>query len=249
MLKDKTIEKVKYREKYDLLCDKCGCEYNYTGQGIHKGRKKYDGGDYCRSCKMKFEIERGERNPSKVRTERNYQRRGKSLEEIYGKETASKIRTKMRNNNSGTTNPMYGKPAAKGAGRGLGGYYKGMHFRSTLELAFIIDCEKKGITIKTAERKEYRVKYLNSKGIERTYFPDFVVGNDIIEIKPVQLFHLNETKNKIKAAKEKFGDRYKIITNEEITPVDDKKLLELFEVGLINPDKNMQRRLNKIRGV
>ena len=68
----------------------------------------------------------------------------------------------------------------KGSGRGKHGWYDNMHFDSTYELAYYIYCKQHGQHI---ERCKDTFEYINSKGLKRTYHPDFRVNGKIIEIK------------------------------------------------------------------
>lgn len=64
----------------------------------------------------------------------------------------------------------------KGSGRSLGGWYKGIYCDSTYELTYLIYCLDHNISIKRCTEKfEY--------GEGKTYNPDFIVGDTIIEIK------------------------------------------------------------------
>jgi hypothetical protein len=87
---------------------------------------------------------------------------------------------------SGSGNPMYGKPTPQGSGNGWKGWYKGHYFRSLREATFMIRMDREGKEWKTAERKEYTIPYMLD-GRERTYRPDFVVNNQLIELKPTKL--------------------------------------------------------------
>lgn len=67
----------------------------------------------------------------------------------------------------------------KGSGRGKQGWYKGYFCDSSYELAYVIYCLDHGLDIK--RNTEIR-KYV-FEGIEKNYLPDFVVNDEIIEIK------------------------------------------------------------------
>lgn len=67
----------------------------------------------------------------------------------------------------------------QGSGRGKKGWYKGFFCDSSWELAYVVYCLEHNIEIKRNTEKR---KYIwNNK--ERTYIPDFVVNNQLIEIK------------------------------------------------------------------
>lgn len=67
----------------------------------------------------------------------------------------------------------------KGSGRGKKGWYKGFFCDSSWELAFVIYCLEHSIQI---ERNTKRRTYLHN-GIKKNYIPDFIVNNELIEIK------------------------------------------------------------------
>jgi hypothetical protein len=64
----------------------------------------------------------------------------------------------------------------------------------------------------TYEPKQFKVKYKDEKGIQRTYQPDFLLKNEIIEIKNKWSAKLKETKIKKEAFKKAFPNiKYQII--------------------------------------
>lgn len=84
----------------------------------------------------------------------------------------------------------------RGSGRGKHGWYEGIYFDSTYELAFYLYCKIKGIKI---ERCKEKFEYINSKGERRSYIPDFRMNNKLIEIKG---FANKDTFLKLKAVTE-----------------------------------------------
>lgn len=155
--------------------------------------------------------------------------------EKYGEELGrieyAKYVERYRKNSSGKNNPMYGKPTPKGAGNGWKGWYKGIYFRSLRELCFMIDCDEKGIKYESAERKKFEIKY-KFNGADRTYKPDFLVGNKLIEIKPIRL---HKTPNIIakKEAAEQFCKRNGLIYELIDQEIDKNKILEQMEIGKV----------------
>ena len=78
-------------------------------------------------------------------------------------------------------------------GRGICGKYKGQHFRSLLELSFIISfIEKKKLEFESGEQRKYEIPYTDENGKKRNYFPDFIVKvkdkKVIFECKPKRLW-------------------------------------------------------------
>jgi len=111
----------------------------------------------------------------------------------YGQEEADRklidFKKKQSENNSGSGNPMFGKPPTKGVGSGWAGWYNGFYFRSLLELSYIIDVlEENNCNWQSAEKKELGMPYTDWSGKNKTYFADFLIdGYFLIEIKPVRL--------------------------------------------------------------
>jgi len=156
--------------------------------------------------------------------------RGKSFEETYGKKKAKEIKNKLSIANTGENNPMYGKPSPKGSGNGFSGWYKNFYFRSLLEFYFLFYLLENNIQFKTAERKEYRIKYtLND--INRTYIADFylIESEELIEIKPLKLTKTLENLEKFKAAKKKYGIKFKVLTEKNINKIEYSLILKLIK--------------------
>jgi hypothetical protein len=123
--------------------------------------------------------------------------KGKSYDEIYGKERSTEIKKKLSERQKGEKNNMYGKPAPKGSGGGIDGWFNGFYFRSLLELSFLLDMSNKGILVESAETNKFKVPYkVNNK--TKHYFPDFYLPNEniVIEIKP--FCRINEHINSLK---------------------------------------------------
>lgn len=120
--------------------------------------------------------------------------------EKYGKEEADKklesAKLKHSKNNSGEGNPMYGKPSPQGSGNGWKGWYKGLFFRSLRELTFMIQNDGK---YNSAEK--IRIQY-EFNGKKRTYSPDFIIGKELIEIKPIKLHNSPCNLAKFRAAED-----------------------------------------------
>lgn len=77
------------------------------------------------------------------------------------------------------TSKSYNYDANRKSGRGKKGYYKGFYCASTYELAYVIYCLDHNIQIERC--KEYfEYEY---QGKKHRYYPDFVVNDEIVEIK------------------------------------------------------------------
>lgn len=150
--------------------------------------------------------------------------KGKTLEEIYGKEKGEQLKLENSKRFSGSGNPMYGKPAPSGSGNGWSGWYKNYYFRSLLELGFLL----KNSNIQTAEN--IKIPYTDWNGTKRTYHPDFISNNTIIEIKPKRLVNSKSNKLKFKAAESwclNNNFNFKILTEEDVQKPSYNQILEL----------------------
>jgi len=159
--------------------------------------------------------------------------------EKYGKETADKkmieFKKKQSVNNSGKNNNMYGKPSPNGSGNGWSGWYNDYFFKSLKELSCMLTFEKMGYSWESAERKKFRIKYIDWDGSERNYYPDFFLSDRkiIIECKPE---HLWESANVV--CKRKYAEKFckeKGYTYEFMNPVrlTDSIILELHDNGSV----------------
>ena len=125
--------------------------------------------------------------------------------EKYGKEIADKkheeFKKKISISSSGKNNPMYGKPSPTGSGNGWCGWYKDWHFRSLLELSYMINViERFNLKWETAEQKKYSVPY-EYQNVDHTYRPDFVINDKyVIDCKPKNLQN-----NELNSIKKKFA--------------------------------------------
>lgn len=153
----------------------------------------------------------------------------------YGSEKADVLldnyKKKKSKQNSGEGNPMYGRPSPQGSGNGISGWFNGMFFRSLLELNFLVTCHKLNYKVRSAECKEFQVKY-PSIDFERNYYPDFILNEKyVVECKPVRLIQTINNQAKIKAAMEKWGSaKFKVISPPKFNIY---RIPKLIEEGLI----------------
>jgi hypothetical protein len=75
------------------------------------------------------------------------------------------------------------RPLTKENNRTVGGWFRGVYFRSSCELYFLLN--NQDIDWTSAESKEFGVPYTTSKNTNRFYKPDFFGDERLIEIKPV----------------------------------------------------------------
>lgn len=159
--------------------------------------------------------------------------------EKYGEKIANQklesFKNKISNNNSGVKNPMYGKPSPKGSGNGWSGWYKGWYFRSLRELTYMIKIiERFNLKWENGESNKWKVKYIDYKGDECNYFPDFIINQKyMVESKPKKLWNsdvvIRKKESAIKFCVEN-NLTYKlvdvgILTNDEIKKLHDNNLL------------------------
>lgn len=172
----------------------------------------------------------------------------------FGKEIADQkmeeLREKNREASTGEKNPMYGKPTPKKAGSGWSGWYNdSFYFRSIRELSFFISAEDSGFDIKSIHlTKEFKVPYKGTKEQNRTYSPDFVMGNEIIEIKPKRLWSTDENKRKFSAAKTFFERKGYVFVVKDVEP-DTNLLREKYLEGKIKFDKKCIEKFEKYCGI
>lgn len=164
--------------------------------------------------------------------------------EKYGKEEADRLfelkRDRNRAASSGKNNPMFGKPAPRGSGGGWSGWYNDWFFRSLRELAFAVGLDKN--CTKWTSGEFVKIEY-SFNGVLRTYRPDFVVGNTIIEIKPKALIKSSDVvKAKYEAAMawcQQNGFKYQI-QDIALLPLDE--LTVLYQKGTVQFTKKYEKR-------
>jgi hypothetical protein len=178
--------------------------------------------------------------------------KGKSNHQIwtekYGKEEADKrweefCAKQRKSAKRGKDSHSFGKPAPQGSGNGWKGWYKEHYFRSLRELMCMIDMDAKGLSWKTAETNEYRIEYMFNGGC-RTYRPDFVVGNELWELKPKKLHNSPNVVAKHEAAIEfckKHDLIYRLMDIEIKSPV----IKEAYDRSLVRFDRNYEQRFLK----
>jgi len=97
-----------------VKCDVCGKEWKSTLGNQTSGFKKY-ANDLCRGCKYKLDYKEGRRN-NKLIILRNKSNKGKTLEEILGKEKAIIANQKNSVANKGENNANFGGKYSHGWG-------------------------------------------------------------------------------------------------------------------------------------
>ena len=160
----------------------------------------------------------------------------------YGKEEADKreqeLRTRRSEQSSGSKNLMYGKTSPQGAGNGWKGWYKEHYFRSLREASYMLKLDAENISWSSAEK--LIIPY-TLEGKNRTYRPDYRVGNRLVEIKPLKLHNSPSVVAKRIGAEiycASCGLTYEIID----VPIDVRAIEEALTKGLIRFDRDYETR-------
>lgn len=162
---------------------------------------------------------------------------GKRLEDIVGVDRAAEIKRKKSERYMGSGNPMYGRPAPVGSGNGWSGWYDGWFFRSILELSYRIKViDRYNMKWESGESSKYKIQYVDENGIERNYFPDFIINEKyMVEIKPPRLHNSHTVLLKTNAATEYCNNNnmtYKITSVAPLTTNEIKELIKNKKVIL-----------------
>lgn len=245
--KDKFVAKygdMEGNRKWDSYCDRQrytdSLEYFNEKYGIDEGRSKWE---FHQHSKLNTEeiyilrygedIGRLKWNEFKNKCKNNIENFIRVHGEVIGKINYDKYIQNLSNAQKGSKNNMYGKPSPIGSGNGWSGWYNGWYFRSLRELSFVLYLEKNNHFWEPAESKKFRIKYIDDKGNDRNYFPDFLVNDaELIEIKPKPLQDTVENKLKKEAAIlfcEKNGYFYKMMDFE----INDAIIVEKYKEGKI----------------
>lgn len=191
----------------------------------------------------------------KISTENNPMK-GRSVYSVwlekYGKEEADKrmnqMKEKHRKNMSGAKNHQFGKPPPRGTGNGWKGWYKDIYFRSLRELMILIQLIDNNTPYISLEGKEYGVKYVDYAGVNRTYFGDYLINNEWIEIKPIRLQNSVQNTAKQKAAEEVCKQRG--WTFKYIDPIINSELIKIkYLSGDIKFDVRYKDKIDKYYGL
>jgi hypothetical protein len=179
---------------------------------------------------------------SKLNSGKNNPMFGKTVYDVwlikYGKDIADmkmkEYKKKQSLNNSGEKNSMYGKPSPKNSGNGICGWYKGWFFRSLLELSYMIFViERFNLKWESGESEKYKIFY-SEDGINRNYFPDFVINNKyIIECKPKKLWNTKKNKLKFDYAKKFCEEKNYIFKIKDLPKIKKTQLLSLIDSNLV----------------
>lgn len=142
----------------------------------------------------------------------------------HSQETRTKISIGLRLSSKfqlAAKNGSFVSTGAKSAARTLGGYFKGLHFRSSYELAFLIEMHLLNISVVSAETSEFACEYTLDDERKHSYYPDFFLPSSktVIEIKPRSMLNNHIVKLKIAAAEAKFKKNIKVLTEYELLDI------------------------------
>ena len=165
------------KKKYDLFVEKMSLVTSGKNNPMY-GKQRPEFAAFCRTMKGINYIDR------------------------YGPEKAAAIIAKQSAASSGDNNPMFGKPAPKLSGKGVKGYYKGVFFRSLLELVCMKHFESIGISMEEMQHECLRIPYIGFNKQKRTYVPDILIERLklLVEVKPVKLVNSKTNRMKFEAA-------------------------------------------------
>jgi endogenous inhibitor of DNA gyrase (YacG/DUF329 family) len=185
-------------QKFNRVCPKCGKEFVVVGT-----QSEFDKGKLRRFCSRSCANSRTHNEKTKAKTSEAISRYYKTHKyptgfyvqvKTYHCKQCGKPFTMKDNRDTGgrkycsskcreiwMRNNVYNKAGGyrEKSGRGKSGWYKGIYCSSTWELAFVIYHLDHNIPIYRCTQK---FKYIYN-GVWRTYHPDFIVNNQIIEIK------------------------------------------------------------------
>jgi len=174
--------------------------------------------------------------------------------EKFGKEIADekyqKMLEKLSKASSGENNPMYGEPPPEGTSYGWSGKYKGIHFRSKLELYYLKYLLDNNIKFENGEQGKYKIPYETNLGVFN-YFTDYYLleTDKFIEIKPKNLIDSYINQCKFKAARELLEDKHIIITENNLIKISLNEMYELYInrdlIFTINTEQKFLKLYNK----
>jgi len=212
--------------KKGQLCRKCGCN---TPERIQKQKELFSGTKnpfygkkHSQEMILRFKNRKVSQHQMDVLKSGACAKRGKEngmygrsiysvWVEKYGKEEADKRQKECSRKKSEWFkfhyDPSTHKSPPFGCGSGWGGWYNGWYFRSLAELTYMIEeIEKNHLRWSKGESSTISIFY-EEDGKIRRYFPDFIIGSRMIEIKPVKLMGTKKNQLKKTAAEKYCQDR------------------------------------------
>jgi len=126
---------------------------------------------------------------------------------------------------------------------GICGTYNNIFFRSSLELAYLVWCFKNKKQVIGASTKKFAVKVSDIQ----SHYPDFynITDDVIVEIKPYSMIRLSSLK--ICAAKEKYKNKYRVVTETENSYLSKTEIENLIKDGYVILTKKSQEKLERYK--
>lgn len=124
------------------------------------------------------------------------------------------------------------------------GWYNGLYFRSSLELSFLV--QNNDCLFTSCEKNKYKIIY-EKDGKQKTYYPDFTDGIFIYEIKPSNLLNYKDNQVKIKRGVEVYGEKFKVITENEVPYLKKLKIFKLIDSGIVVVSEKSLEKLKNYR--
>lgn len=163
--------------------------------------------------------------------------------EQYGIEEAERLRAQHTINctkgaRRGKDHHQYGKAAPKRSGYGWKGWYKQYYFRSLKEAAYMLGLDEQGFSWQSAEHLS--IPY-TLDGRIRTYHPDYLVGDCLVEIKP-KGFHSYPCVLAKRAAAEIYCTQHGLTYELIDVTVNNDAIKVALDAGLIRFDADYRER-------
>jgi len=211
------LNRKKYQHKKDVwnTCSKCW--YKLQTYGSDEWKKKNSEAQKIAQNKPEQKkknadgVSRSWTNERKKKCSDEMKQRWENDEEFVKKAMANIAWTQSKGD-------KFNEIMSKSLGRGGNqGNYNGIWYDSCLELSFIMWCESQSIKIKRYDLMP--ISYLAEDGVNRKYYPDFIINDDtIVEIKGRSGYQKDpeRTRLKIEAGKNQFGKYLCIFQDDKI---------------------------------
>ncbi len=161
------------------------------------------------------------------------------------KRLAEYLTNHKRTRPRGAAHERYGKPSHQGTGNGWKGWYRGHYFRSLREACCMLSLDQAGVEWQPGETLSIPYTFL---GVQRTYRPDYVVGTQLLEVKPTRLHDTPRV-----SAKRVGAEAYcatKGLTYELVdVAIDAEAVYEAWTTGLVRFDRDYESRFLAYVGI
>ncbi len=197
----------------------------------HSTKSKLSIGKYIRSEETKQQARENLKKNRRDNKKTNYEIWVERYGIVGANERNDQYRKRQSILNSGENNAMFGKSPPQGSGNGWSGWYRGIFFRSILELSYLVYLNNKKIQFESGELNRHRVQY-EVNGKHKSYCCDFYLPetDEHIEIKPRRLINSSENKTKFEAAK-KYHKSFRVLTENDFEQITSSELINLYTLG------------------